>query len=479
MQPKLPDKPRAEDAAAVSDAGDQQSRAQHAHQLVDAGDAEQALVLADALIAENPELGGAYAARARALHKLARPVESLDAWQAAVKANPGHARSHLGLGSTLAATGHLREACASYERAAGLAPDDVGLCRAAALFLLQAGNALAAARLLQTIGAAAGADDAMREEARLALTIIDEGRRIEPALRLALAKRDPGCLTDVLAATPAELLQRDETLLGRLATMARFVPRAALADRPRWDPRRVAGRNWPVIEAHLEGHFGDSVEAALDSLNRVARLQSEVARAQRASGAADTHRPADGRVRALVACAQAVRERHALSWAGLDPIGWECRVRYFHALMNADQPAAWPGRFKPMPNKVMSNKTEPRSRPSEVAGTIRAFSDRVLHGASHPLVRAVLCIYFFAKLHAFADGNGGMGRFFASRELIAAGWGPLIMPDSLREEFSGAIRRAHRSDEIDDLVALLATALDWRDAFLDQLAAAAASRSRC
>lgn len=459
-----------------SDAGDLQSRVQHAHQLVDASDAQQALALADALITENPELGAAYAARARALRKLARPVESLDAWQAAVKTNPRHPRFHLGLGSALAATGRVREACASFQRAADLAPEDVGLCRAASLFLLQVGNVVAAARLLHAIAAAAGADDAMREEARLALTIIEEGRRLAPALRVALAKRDPGCLADVLAGTPAELLQRDETLLRRLVTMAGFVPRAAHADRPRWDPRRVAGRGWPVVEAHFEGHFGDRAEAVLDSLNQVARLQSELAQEQRASGAARTNRPADGRVRALVACARAARERDAMSWSGLDPIGWECRVRYFHTLMNADQPAAWAGRFKPLPNKVIANRAEPRSRPSEVAGTIRAFPDRALHVASHPLVRAALWLYLFAKLHAFADGNGGMGRFFASREFVAAGWGPLIVSDALREEIDVALRRAHRSDEIDDLIAVLAKALDWRDALLDDLAAAAGLR---
>ena len=476
MQPDIPSTSRAERAAAPSDAGDLLSRVQRAHQLVDTGDAQQALLLADALIADNPELGRAYAARARALRKLARPVESLSAWQAAVNVDPWRARFRLGLGHALAATGRVRAACASYEQAAGLAPDDIGVCRTASLFLLQAGNPVAAARLLRTIGAAAGADDAMRAETRLAVTIIDEGRRIEPVLRLALAKRDPGRLADVLAATPPDLLQQDETLLGRLATMARFVPRAALAERPRWDPRRVAGRSWPVVEAHFKGHFGDRVNAVVDSLNQVARLQGGVARAQRASGAAGADRAADDRVRALVAGARAIRERDALSWTVLDPIGWECRVRYFHALMNADQPAVWPGRFKPLPNKVKGNRAEPRSRPSEVAGTVRAFADRALHGASHPLVRAVLCMYFFAKLHAFFDGNGGMGRFFASAELVAAGWGPLIVPDALREEINVAIRRVHRSDEIDGLVDVLAKALDWRDAFLDELGAAAVSR---
>ena len=476
MPPDTPPIARAEPAAALSDAGDALSRVRRAHQLVDAGDAQQALALADGLITENPALGIAHAARARALRKLARPNESLIAWQAAVKANPRHARFRLGLGSALAATGRVDEACASFAKAAALAPADTSVCRDASLFLLQAGKPVVAARLLRTIAASEGADGALREEARLALTIIDEGQRIAPILRLALTNRDPGDLADALAATPPELLQRDETLLDRLARMARYVPQASVADRPRWDPGRVAGLRWPVIEAHFEGHFGDRVSQVLDSLDRLARLKAAVP-AHGASAAIGNCRIADPRTRALVAGARAVRERDSLSWTALDPIGWECRVRYFHALMNVDQPAAWPGRFKPLPNKVKANRAEPRSRPADVAGPVRAFPDRALHAAPHPLVRAVLCMYFFAKLHAFADGNGGMGRFIASGELVAAGWGPLIVPDALREEVNVAIRRVHRSDEIDDLVDVVARALDWRDAFVGELVAAAPARA--
>ncbi len=476
MQSDTPSVPRAEPAVALPDAGDVLSRVRRAHQLVDAGDAQQALAMADGLITDNPELGIAHAARARALRKLARPSESLIAWQAAVQANPRHARFRLGLGSALAATGRVDEACASFAKAAALAQADASVCRDASLFLLQAGKPVAAARVLRAIFAAEGVDDAMREEARIALAIIDEGRRIEPALRHALSSRDPGQLAEAVAATPPDLLQRDETLLDRLATMAGYVPQASVADRPRWDPRRVAGLRWPVIEAHFEGHFGDRVSQVLDSLDRLARLKATVP-AHGASAAIDTGGIADPRTRALVAGARAVREREALSWTGLDPVGWECRVRYFHALMNVAQPAAWPGRFKPLPNKVKANRAEPRSRPADVTGTVRAFPDRALHAATHPLVRAVLCMYFFAKLHAFADGNGGMGRFIASGELVAAGWGPLIVPDALREEVNVAIRRVHRSNEIDELVDIVAKALDWRDAFLDELETTVASRA--
>lgn len=92
------------------------------HELLGEGRAEEALVLADAVLGSAPELVDALLLRAAALKARGRFGEAIAAFRAALGREPGRAAAWANLGNAHAALGQLAEAEACLRRALVLAP---------------------------------------------------------------------------------------------------------------------------------------------------------------------------------------------------------------------------------------------------------------------------------------------------------------------------------------------------------------------
>ncbi len=462
--------PRLREAARAAP-GDAAAWTRLAQALAAAGSDAEALQAADRALGLAPATVEALSARALALRRLGRAAESVAAWERAIALAPGAPELHAALAVALLHAGRAGDACARMRHAADLAPGREKLQRDAAAFHVQCGRAREMRALLERAVGDGAASAGFGPDARVALQVLDEDERLAAPLSDALAASDPLRLGAAITATPAALLGRDEALLGRLRRMAEAArpPSLPAAGGPAALAGAVPGTMpaamhaavppaWPLIEAHFDAHAGDGLEALAASAKAVRSLAG-LTGAERAR-ALDV-------ARGLAA----VRLRDATAPTGdADAVGWECRVRFFHALKHVHDPRAYGGRFKALPNLVEANPREARGRPAEVVGTLRAWHAEVRPLAPPGPVLAALLMYLFAKLHPFVDGNGAMGRFFASEALAAAGWGPLIVPDALREPVNEAIRHAHRRDDLGPLVEALAQACDWRRELLARLA---------
>jgi hypothetical protein len=108
-----------------------------------------------------------------------------------------------------------------------------------------------------------------------------------------------------------------------------------------------------------------------------------------------------------------------------------------------------PGQYKTQPN----NPTRPDGKIHEwcpvdlVDSEVAAWAAGAEQLSSAPvLVRMVWAIHGAIRVHAFADGNGRVGRTLASFQALRAGLPPLTVPDRRRQAYTDAANALHQGD---------------------------------
>lgn len=341
--------------------------------------------------------------------------------------------------------GHIDTAVALLEKALSIAPD-YGVARKHLGGLrAELGQSAAARTLLRQAIATPGLPHDLRESAQGTLIMLDEHDRLQPQLEQSVACENPRELHAAVAATPDSCLAADDECLALLSDLARSLSSGVKTGGFR--PRAQTPQGWPLIEAHFALHRGDTLED-------LGRSRAQLRHVTPSGPPAMLPREIED----LVRYEAAVRRRGQWMSPDLDGVGWECRIRYCHAFLTWHRPEFFPGHFKPTQNLVRANPIEKRAAPWRVAGTFRQFFETVYVLASPGPGRAALVYHAFAKIHGFVDGNGRLGRFLLNRELEAAGLGPIVIPDCLKEHMAAAIRSSRRSRDLRKTVEVLAEA---------------------
>ena len=122
---------------------------------------------------------------------------------------------------------------------------------------------------------------------------------------------------------------------------------------------------------------------------------------------------------------------------GRDPFGKRTRTRMIH------------GDYKRLPN----NPTRPDGSihhycpPEHVAAEMdRLIELHLDHDEVAPEVEAAWLHHRFAQIHPFVDGNGRIARALATLVFVRARWLPLVVRDSGRKEYIGALESADGGD---------------------------------
>ncbi len=107
------------------------------------------------------------------------------------------------------------------------------------------------------------------------------------------------------------------------------------------------------------------------------------------------------------------------------------------------RPETLPGEFKVRSNQAGSTLFV---HPELVTGTLTEAWFR-LERLDTPFRRAAYMGFVVAEVHPFADGNGRLSRVFMSSEFAAGGDCRIIVPNILRNDYLGGLRRLSLFDD--------------------------------
>lgn len=293
-----------------------------------------------------------------------------------------------------------------------------------------------------------------REEAVAAIDIVDEHRRLQPALNEAVRSANPEALRRAVMATRADLLATDADFIARMHTIAQRLEGAqfstsdfaGLAATPAW---------WPALEAHFALHGPEDPEEILGTLRRLRDTPPSAVEAPEAQTGDD-----------VVRFERAVRQRVALGMATRDAAEWETRLRYWHAQIAWHRPEYLPGQFKPMANFTAATPLFRLVAPRAVAGTIRAFRAGPYAAAPAGPCRAALVLAALGECHAFVNANGRVARFLMNAELESVGLRPIVLSRESMARYKAALPALREHADGRAVVDILAAASRQTSALL-------------
>jgi hypothetical protein len=306
-----------------------------------------------------------------------------------------------------------------------------------------------------------GLDVETRREASVALAMLDEHDRLAPAITEAVAQESDVPILRQIASVSTASLRGDERMLEFFGKIAAGASAAAASSLVR---DASVGAGWPAVEAHFALHLGDEPDAILHSTRYLAAHAVE-----------EFQTTSMGPDRDLQRHFRAVLCRRAAAPPEGDGAAWEARTRFWHAMLTWEHFELFPGQFKPTPNYVRLNPLVARTRPEDVAGTIR----RLFAGAYRDVPpgpgRAALVHFAISEIHGFRDGNGRLARFLANYELEQAGYPPVVLTDRTSKSVAAALVAVRVMTDLEPLVELFARASQETVSLLDRLEAHAAT----
>lgn len=79
----------------------------------------------------------------------------------------------------------------------------------------------------------------------------------------------------------------------------------------------------------------------------------------------------------------------------------------------------------------------------------------------HPFARAAYMMFVVSEVHPFLDGNGRVARVMMNAELVSRGQSKIIIPNVLREDYLGVLRKLTRSQESAPYIRMLRRAFEF------------------
>jgi Tfp pilus assembly protein PilF len=418
---------------------------------------EEAARLASKAIALAPGFEPAYLNRADSYRQSGRPEDAARDYARALQLNP----RNVTVLNKAGAFNHLlkkpEEARRQFELALRLAPQFALARLNLGLLEISCARPDAAREQLRRALDDPSLDQASRTVGEVALAILGEQQRLAPHLREALQQRRPERLTAALRSAPQSLLEPDPA---SMAANERYVAACReLAGRVAIEPYADAAQHLPFIEACFQARFDGDAESLAQAC--AAQLQDPSRLPRLSSG------------RSIAGLLEATRLRSLTPQATALDLQAETWVRYWHAVLLADQPGALPGQFKAAPNSLTAKGIIKPTRPEFVIGTLRHALEELRPGVPAGVPRALFSWIAIIRLHAFNDGNGRLARFLFNWELETQGLGAICVSPALRKEFarhSGIfIREANPEPLYETLLKARAEtarclrAIKWRD----------------
>lgn len=288
-----------------------------------------------------------------------------------------------------------------------------------------------------------------RAEAERSYRLLADFNRMGVSLTTAFAEARFDDAIAILDSPSSSPLQEDSALIPFLEALCSAAQRPPMLPPV---PSRLAD-DWPVIEAHFSLHKGETVAQYLS--DEASRRSTPTA-----PGAAEVFQYAK---------AVAVRRSGALhTLFNRHP---EAAFRYSHwmILNGVDDRKYCPGHFKLQPNFVRANPLVSRTPPECVPGTIRRFYQRVLPPVSDAETRAAIVYLMIVRTHSYIDGNGRVARYLLNYELERGNQAPILIPDSMRSDWTTALRRVYREQEPGPMVDAIRQAREFTAQFLNEL----------
>ncbi|MEP6657507.1 MAG: tetratricopeptide repeat protein [Betaproteobacteria bacterium] len=503
-------------AARTTQARDQ-SPAERARMLIDAGRLDEAAATLETAGNDSPALAGAWNALGRARFQGARWNTALDAFRRASTLDPRDASTWGNVAVALAALGRLEDALAAAQFAVELAPgtgalhanvgdllyrlyrfDDAALALERALALQPRGreilNKLGCIHRAQGRYAQAEARfrDALDVDPSFGPALVNLGtqllhlRRVAEGRRLVVAALGDSRLQaeerfeaeralamvdwrEVMEPAIASALEQES--IAPLKAVLASAPASLIESDAQWLAQfavlitrdaRIDERN-PLLQRDaaptaLRARW-PAIEAhfafhGAESPAEVARTLEWFARGCPPAAAALSSAELD-----LIRYARAITAADAMARpAAGDGVGWEAWTRFWHAALTGHRPELAPGTFKITDNHLPTIPWVRKAPPDRVAGTLRQWWTGVyprLHGGP---CRAAGVMYLLLELHGFSDGNGRLARFLGSRELAAAGLQPMVLSrpllHRLRTDLAITRARAPEAFHLGELMAL-------------------------
>lgn len=401
----------------------------HAACLLELGEHAEAIRLANRALELNPRHSYALVNRADALRQSGRVPEAAADYRRALELDPRNPVVLNKAGACMRLLENLDEAEALFNRALELAP----------------GFSLAKLNLgLLNISRARGGDgerhvrEALRDRridpesrkaAAAALAILEEHRRLQPALDESVESGRPEALDRHLRGAPAMLLAPDSgstRMLERLAAACSELEPAPMDCRYDADTRHL-----PFLEAWSNCNGKPDHVVMADALRS---LQDE--------GGPGRH----GSDRDLSGYREAISLRRRRPLDGELETRGESWLRYWHALLLRSEEQAFPGQFKLVPNLAGRHlRTVP---PENVQGTVKALLEEFRPGVPAGMGRALFMKIAIVGLHAFKDGNGRLARFLYNWELESQGMDPSMLIPACKRELAAGMDIAMERAEI-------------------------------
>ena len=394
-----------------------------------------------------PELAALHANVGHLLYRLGRPREAAAALHRALAFAPRAADVLNKLGCVYCAWGRHDESEARFREALAVDP----ACAAA---LVNLGTQLL--HLRRTAEGRQCLHDALalppheadaRGEATRVLAMLEWEETLQPSIAAAVLNESPASLVPVLELTPSARMSLEP---GRLAQFARLAQgesalRAIVAGFPRLESvPQAAAERWPAIEAHFASHRGSAPVDVHQTLTWLARRTQ--------SDASETPENLD-----VVRYERAVRLAAQLNPP--DPehgAAWEAWIRFWHATLTWHRPRLASGLIKISSTWMTARPLVRWTPPEQVAGTLRGLFTEVYPQFSPGPCRAAGAYFAVLELHGFVDGNGRLARFLANRELVAAGFHPMLLSDSMRRRLSNVLEMVRQRGDLQELLALFA-----------------------
>lgn len=164
-----------------------------------------------------------------------------------------------------------------------------------------------------------------------------------------------------------------------------------------------------------------------------------------------------GHQEAIVYLEDLVRQQHMLTEADLRELHRVLLVEAYD--MPAITPSGLParrhiavGQYKTAPNSVRTSTgamhfyATPEETPALMGDLMKWYRTELQKGALHPLVIAATFHYQFVSIHPFDDGNGRMARLLMNLILMQAGFVPVIIRTTAKEEYLLALEAADTGD---------------------------------
>ncbi|UOD28521.1 Fic family protein [Massilia violaceinigra] len=145
---------------------------------------------------------------------------------------------------------------------------------------------------------------------------------------------------------------------------------------------------------------------------------------------------------------------------GRDEVLTEWQVKNIHSLVLKGIDDAEAGRYRRQ-NVVIAGASTTAPGFLHLDDDMRALVAWYQHAApAHPVVRAAELHARFVKIHPFIDGNGRTGRLVMNFELMKAGYPPAVIRKEDRLAYYDALDVACANGDVDDIVHLLAKAVE-------------------